>query len=218
VRIARRPYQLRRVEDAARAPGRLLLDGGLAQRHALLERRRRVIRETVVVLDHVDATPGEARAERGQILGREPHGLERGAGERAPCPSHEGAQTSGAEARPPEARLEGGRQRDGDELHVRVHRRVPEEHVQELGRVEGGAELGIGDGHAEAAPGILRHALDARQDLVAHEGIRHRRRRELHRLLVAERLDAGVELARLHREAVAGPHRVLHFASGCARV
>ncbi len=215
--VARLPHLLRHVPrraDGARCVQRAVpgvrggaVDRALAGVHARRERRVRLVGESVVVLDDVDARGGERVRERGQALDRQALRLERRARQRPRAGAEQPPQARRAEARAGEACEELRRPRDVGELNVCVQRRVAEQHVDELGDVAAGGFRGERDRHVVAAVVARADAGDARDDALRDVRVVDGSERQLDALLQRDRLRHVRDVRRCGRDAVGGGDR-----------
>ena len=179
----RRPGQVRCVEHLAARLLNRLVDGALTRRDALEKRRVRLIGDSVIVLNDVDAAACEDRAQPREFADGDALRLERGARQRAVGGAEQCANARQPVRRSWKARHELVRQREVYQPDVLPERAVAENHVHELrrlaaGRLDRDLELD--------AVTIRRHGrdgTDARDDLVKHVLVADRGERALDALL-----------------------------------
>ena len=169
-----RADQIGHVERPPAGLARRVLDRAQAGLDPRLEGAERVIGEPVIVLDHVDARPGERAAQRRELGRLEPHRLERGGQQRPAATPVIAPQAREAGARPGKPVERGVRQLDVGQAHVGLEGGIAEQHVEQLGGVAGGGGEGVRDGDAVEVPPAgadLRHAAE---DVVGDPGIARR--------------------------------------------
>ena len=207
-RFERGRYQ-REVEAVPARAGICVRHRVPAPEHSLAESRE-VGHEVLVILDQVSAAERELAGDAGVLRHREPTRLERG-GEQG-SPADPGNPPQPLYAEPGSRKLGGdlGRQREIGETHLGIQRHVAVEKVEKLRKLSVREIPRVADDDAVGGPGAARlgrlgrlgggiegrDRLDPPEHPLAHHGVRHQVRRQLHGLLVG---DAAGEFGHLAR-------------------
>ena len=137
----------------------------------------------MIVLDEVDAARRKPPRQRRKLLRRQPLRLQRRAGERASARAAFRAQPRDADIRAAEARRHRVRDFGVVEGHILLHRRIAEQHVEQLPASKPGRLHREPDPHLEQ-PGLkLANALHLAHDVAEHRLVRNGRERRLDALL-----------------------------------
>jgi hypothetical protein len=134
--------------------------------------------------------------------------LDGGAGERTVVGTGSLAQPLDPEAWALQRRQDRFGELDVDARRVRVEGGHAEQHVQELGGIEGGRGAREGDGREHGSVARRLDRFDAAEDGQLDEGVAHDAARHLHGLLQGDRFGAGGSLGRVDVEPIGDPHEV----------
>ena len=197
----------RQARHIARGSPARLLDSAQRCRdrfEARGERGIRLVRQSMVVLDVVDAALREQLRKLGEPCRRQPLRLERRAGQSARGRAHPPPQPMSPWRGPPKRFHQLGRKHDVVQRHVRMQRRVAEQHVDELPGIVPDGLRGERDADFEQPALPFADGLDAADDLGAHEIVRDRRKRHLDALLDRDGARALLDRSRVAADLVDG--------------